>query len=120
MRKVSLIALLVVFIIACSSESVQELSVPPNNCNTEDISYDNELAALITNSCATVGCHVGPNGIGGLDLSRYEDVKQIAGNGNLIGRINGTTGAIMPPGGKLPPCEINKITSWVQDGARRN
>jgi len=38
----------------------------------------------------------------------------------LVGRITGTSGAEMPPTGKLSNCEIDKIRAWVQAGAQNN
>jgi hypothetical protein len=38
----------------------------------------------------------------------------------LVGRIEATSGAIMPPGANLGACEIEKIKAWVADGALNN
>lgn len=120
MRKTTVLLALFA-LLACSKENVEDLR-SEINCDTAEVSYQGELKALLTNSCAQPNCHIGPNAIGGLDLSTYEDVKQIADNGNLVGRIRGTTGNLMPPPGSgiLSDCEISKISAWVDAGAANN
>lgn len=117
MRKLYLLGSLALIFAACSSENVEDLS---DDCKTREITYQSEMESLISSNCATAGCHVGPNGIGGLDLSTFNDVKQIAATGQLLGRVTGSNGNIMPPSGQLGQCEIKKITAWVQDGAPEN
>lgn len=92
------------------------------NCESDtSISYAAYIRPLMATECAISGCHIGPAPQAGRDLSRYEDVKAIADNGNLIGRITGTTGALMPQGGPmLPQCDIIKIQAWVSQGAPDN
>lgn len=92
----------------------------PSSCNTDSITYDSEVQVIVQQNCALSGCHLAPNPQAGLDLSNFNVVKNIAGSGKLVGRITATSGTIMPPTGALPPCEINKIIAWVNDGAPKN
>lgn len=117
MRKIIGLILTFSIIMACSSESVQELADP---CDTADVSYQSEVEMILTKNCATSGCHLGEFGPGGLDLSTFEDAKAIAADGQLVGRITGNSGNLMPPDGPLPECEIRKIRAWVEDGALNN
>jgi len=51
------------------------------------------------------------------DLSNYNDVKTNAAD--ILGRLNGTGGAQMPPaadGGPWPPSQIALFETWVNDG----
>lgn len=115
-----LILFVLAFLVACAAENREELTADGPSCETSDMSYDADIKSIVTNNCASVGCHNGPNGVGGLDLSTYEDVERIASNGQLIGRMRGTRGNIMPPQGMLPDCTISKVESWVNDGAANN
>ena len=117
MRKILTLSLFSLFVFACSNESVEDLADP---CNPAEPSYQNEIKGIVDANCATSGCHLGPNAVNNLDLSKYENLKSIAGTGQLISRITGSGGAIMPPTGKMPQCEISKISAWVQDGAPNN
>jgi len=113
MRKISILLSLFCFAFACTSENAEDLGP----CNTADVSYQNELQAIFKANCTNVGCHGGPNGVANLDLNTYASTKRIADDGSLVDRITGV-GNLMPPGGALPDCEIDKIRSWVLDGAR--
>ena len=118
MRKLlSLFALALLF--ACSSESLEDLR-PEGDCDTFDVAYQKDIRALLANNCSSAGCHVGANGVGGLDLTTYADAKAIADNGNLVGRIEETTGNLMPPGAPLADCDIELIRAWVAKGAPNN
>lgn len=119
MRKIIILFLSGLFIVACNSENAEDLA-DPSNCDIRDVGYQDDIKALLSTNCGTAGCHGGPNGIGGLDLNTFDDAKQIAANGQLLGRVTGNSGNIMPPSGQLPQCEIDKITAWVQDGAPNN
>lgn len=91
------------------------------SCDTTGvISYSMELQSVFMNNCAISGCHSGPTPQSNLDLGLYADVKSIADNGNLVGRITGSSGPLMPPSGSLSACDIEKITVWVNRGANNN
>jgi len=111
---------------SCTKENKEDLRASQNNgpiqdsCVTSDLTYQNSIESILNTNCATSGCHLGPNAPGGVDLSTFDDSKKIAGNGDLVGRIEGTSGALMPPGSPLPACEIDKLKAWVADGAPNN
>lgn len=106
---------------ACESENLEDLR-EPRDCDTFDVAYQKDIKAILTDNCTGAGCHNGPNGVGALDLSTYADTKTIADNGQLVGRIKGTTGNLMPPPGSniLTDCEIELISAWVSNGAPNN
>ena len=121
-----MLGLAVLLVYACTKENKVDLLAEQSNgqidsCLTEDMSYQSDIKSILTQNCATSGCHVGPNGIGGLDLSTYTSAQRIAMDGEMIGRIK-STGLlpIMPPDGKLSDCDIKKIESWIADGAQNN
>mgnify|MGYP003630672752 CR=1 FL=1 len=125
MRKVMMLGLAVLLVYACTKEYKVDLLAEQSNgqidsCLTENMSYQSDIKSILTQNCATSGCHVGPNGIGGLDLSTYTSAQRIAADGEMMGRINNTNGPLMPPTGKLSDCDIDKIQSWINDGAQNN
>lgn len=110
---------------ACTKDNKVDLladqpKVDNDSCVTVDMSYQNDIKIILTQNCATSGCHLGPNGQSGLDLSTFGDTKRIAADGEMMGRIKNTNGPLMPPGGKLSDCDINKIKAWIADGAQNN
>ncbi len=118
MRKLICLLSLSLFF-ACESENVEDLR-PDLGCDTSDVAYQKDIKAILSDNCAQSGCHLGPNGVGALDLSTYQDAKTIADNGQLLGRIRGTSGNLMPPSGALLDCDIDKISAWVNQGAPNN
>ncbi len=90
-------------------------------------------AGLFTPSCS--GCHGGANPSGGLNLeavSSYANLVGIdsmaapgtqrvnAGNPDmsyLIQRLEGTSGALMPPSGMIPQADIDMVREWITAGA---
>lgn len=113
------------FSYACTKDNkVDLLAQQPNSngdsCVVENMSFKDDIKIILTQNCATSGCHLGPNGIGGLDLSTYTDAQKIAVDGEMMGRIRNTNGPLMPPSGKLSDCDIDKIQAWINDGAQNN
>lgn len=96
-------------------------TIDANGCETmatarveTGISYENSIATLIAESCATASCHDGSND----DLPDFTDFEVIQ---EKAGRIKIRTGEkTMPPGGGLSDEEIAQIACWVDDGALDN
>jgi hypothetical protein len=121
MKKALLLCLLGFLTIACTNDNKEDLlGEEPTDCFQPGLSYQDDIKPILSANCGTSGCHSGPNAFGGLDLNTFSASAQIADNGNLVGRIKGTSGAIMPPGSPLGACEIEKIQAWVDDGAPNN
>jgi len=89
-------------------------------CVTTNISYSGFVAPLLTTYC--VGCHSGGTPSGGFSLNTYEGVRSIALSGRLYGAISWSPGfKQMPQGGnKLSQCNIDKVKSWIDNGAANN
>jgi hypothetical protein len=88
-------------------------------CDTLSVSYASFVKPAIA---ACVTCHRTGNAGGGINLDSYDGVKASTLAGKLVGSIAWRTGyKAMPQGGaKLPSCEIEKITAWVNQGAKNN
>jgi hypothetical protein len=53
------------------------------------------------------------------DLSNYDEVK--ANADDILGRLDGTGGPVMPPastGGPWPPAQITLFKTWIEDGCQ--
>jgi hypothetical protein len=89
-------------------------------CAVENMSYQNDILPIIQNNCYI--CHDAKNNFGNVTLEGYDGLKNYATNGKLIGVINHASGFPSMPqnANKLLECEIEKIESWVTDGAPNN
>ncbi|MEH0157883.1 hypothetical protein V6R21_27645 [Limibacter armeniacum] len=113
----TLIALSFLTVMSCKNNS-EELLFP--DCSTENITYTEHIEPILS-TC--VGCHNGPLGNDGIDLSTEAKVLEAANDkskgaeGRLLGAIKGLSGyAKMPPGSGATPlseCEIKQIEAWV-------
>jgi len=91
-----------------------------DTCGTIISTYSGGVAPLINTYC--IKCHNATTTRAGINLSTYDGVKTVAGNGKLLGSIKQATGyKPMPPGTtKLTGCQIRQIEKWVQSGAANN
>ena len=89
-------------------------------CSTEAVTYAGTILPIIQDRCD--GCHGPNNPQGGLDLSSWNDLNTVAADGRLALAIQHQAGAEpMPPSGpSLSHCRIDRILTWVQDGAPNN
>lgn len=88
-------------------------------CNTINVSFAATVLPIIQNYC--VGCHSGSSPQGGLLLTNYNQIAAAANSGKLVGSIKGTGYTPMPYlQSPLNSCFIQKIESWVLDGALNN
>ena len=71
--------------------------------------YTKDVKPVMTASCTS--CHSGGNQFP--DLENYAQVKDATLDGNLLCRINGECGQIMPTSGKMPQATIDMIQLWA-------
>lgn len=115
-----------VFTGGCYRDKADQLY--PNNggtsatCDTSNITYSGTVKAIIDQHCAIAGCHDGSNA-STYDMSDYSGLYYycVATN-QLLGSIRHENGFVAMPQGapQLDDCTINKITSWVNNGALNN
>lgn len=85
-------------------------------CDTvATITYTNTIAALTNSNCAVSGCHTGVSPTGGLFLETYQQVREIALNGDMSSRV--LVSEDMPPSGPLSRCDMEAIQTWINNGA---
>jgi hypothetical protein len=104
----------------CYYDNEEELypEVPGLVCDTVDVSYVNTVKPILEANC--INCHEGNFPSGNVLLDTYAEVAKSANNGSLYGVLSGNPAysAMPPSGAKLRDCDIRKIKSWIDDGAR--
>lgn len=90
------------------------------DCDTSVYTYNEAVSKIMQTNCT--GCHSSVLKSGGVDLSTYAGVYQVAVNGKLIGSVTHAAGySPMPQGGnQLSDCNIRQIEKWIESGALNN
>ena len=90
------------------------------NCDSTQFKYSANVSVIISTYC--LGCHSGGAPSGGINLSTYAGVNQVAITGRLVGAVSHSPGySPMPKNtSKLSECQIAQIRKWVQAGALNN
>lgn len=89
-----------------------------NTCDTSSVTYTNDIATILNNSCAAAGCHNSGSNFG--SLANYDDAVFFASFGRIGGAINHDNGFEPMPyptgAAKLSDCNISKIEAWIAAG----
>jgi hypothetical protein len=101
----------------CYYDNEEEL-YPDTFCDTAIVTWSGTIEPLVQGSCAIPGCHV-PGGQSPT-LTSYTAVKAVADDGKLLGVVVTGMPYFMPPSGKLPACDQNKVQAWIDAGAPQN
>ncbi|HWI92309.1 MAG TPA: hypothetical protein VNT20_13590 [Flavisolibacter sp.] len=120
MKQISLLLAFVTFIFVSCYYHKEDI-LYGTNCDTTNVTYSSTIKSLLNNySC--LGCHIGVNPPGGINLETYPNVKTMVDNGRFYGAITHAGGfKPMPDGGpKMNSCDINKIKAWIDAGAPDN
>ncbi len=116
-----ILALLSVILVlnACYYDVEEEL-YPDTECTTDNMSYNDDILPIIQLNC--YACHDQRNQLAGVILEGHAALKTYVDNGKLLGVIRHDPGFPPMPNGapKLRSCDIEKIESWVNDGAMNN
>lgn len=99
---------------------VEEELYPTIECQTENMSYADDIIPIISTNC--YACHASNVNFGNVTLDSHTDISVHVDNGRLMGSINHQSGFSPMPqnANKLLDCEIEKIESWIVDGAPDN
>jgi hypothetical protein len=84
----------------------------------DKITYSKDIDPIIKNSCAITGCHV-PNGTAA-DFTTFDGLKPDIESGGFKRRVVDGKPSFMPPAGKLPDADIDKINCWLNTGGPNN
>jgi hypothetical protein len=85
-------------------------------CDTTAVSYSTTVVNTMSNYCN--GCHSGGSASGGISLTSYSGVAEIAADGRLMGSIQHVAGYIAMPynADMMPECKIDELRIWVENG----
>lgn len=113
-------SLMASFLSGCYYDKVELLYPDGQVCDTTNVSYSTVVAPILQTRCN--GCHGGAFPSAGIDLTTHENVFIYANGGGLLGSIRHESGfSPMPKSApKIPFCEINKISAWINNGAPNN
>ncbi len=129
-KKIAILSRLFVFgmiaIAGCSKTST--IVVNPGSSITETMSFEKDIAPILSNSCALSGCHTA--GAKAPDLSAANAFKSLTDgnyykatdpdNSVIMMWLTGKKSPVMPIG-KGPDETINaKIYAWIKQGAKNN
>ena len=115
------IAILIMFFFGCSKGHEDLLqSQTSGGCDTVNVSYQTDVAPIVSSNCYS--CHGNGEINGGVNLDGYDNLKKQAENGSLVGAITHADGYTPMPldQPKLSDCDINIITAWVNAGSPNN
>jgi hypothetical protein len=121
MKKACLLfVVLIVFIISSCYYDKEEL-LYGTSCDTSNVTYSSTITGII-NNYGCLGCHVGGNPSGGINLETHASIKVYADDGRLYGAISHAPGFFPMPDGaaKMNSCDINKVKAWIDAGAPDN
>ncbi len=116
---ISMVIFLAFLVIWSCKHDPEEIAGPnppdPTPCDTLVITYPGDVYPIFDQYC--IYCHGGDIPEGGIDLTDYDVVAELAQNGQLLGSINHLNGYSPMPkdGNKLSFCLIRTITIWVND-----
>ena len=108
---------------SCYYDKSDKLYPTLANCDTTNVSYSAIIVPILTAECYS--CHSTANASNGgnNDLSVYTSLLVFVQNGKLLCDINFGSGCNEMPlnsTSKLPACDIEQITAWVNAGAPDN
>ena len=119
MKKVlALVSILIALLSACGDDdAIVTTNQPQDLCDSIDITYTNDIAAILENAgCSGVYCH--GSGNGGFTMNDYETTKVSAENSKFLMAIKHEISVSPMPksGNKLSDENIQKIECWIQNG----
>ncbi|MDZ7607021.1 MAG: hypothetical protein U5K79_15850 [Cyclobacteriaceae bacterium] len=100
---------------SCYYDNVEEL-YGANNCDVSNVDYKTVIKPIITQNCATSGCHV--PGTGRKDLTTDQGIADIVNDGRLNSMV--IVQRTMPPSQPLSSCNIASLRQWLNTGASVN
>lgn len=112
---------------SCYAENEEDLfAIPANNStvkndtNSTAVSFSMTIAPLISNNCATTGCH--KNNAQSPNLVSYQDISSQAAR--IKARAVDENPSIMPPTSSgrpgLTAQQKSDLSSWISNGAPNN
>lgn len=116
-KKLFFIPAMLVFLSSCYYDNYESLYPDADlACDTTSVTFTPVVSDLVSNSCATTGCHVSETGR--VSLTNYDEIKASVDNGTFQQRA--LINQDMPPSGPLSSCDIKQMNTWINQGALNN
>lgn len=116
-RKIVYLLFVSAILQSCYYYNEEELYPSVGDCDTTNVTYSGTIAIIMAENCNA--CH--PSGFpqGNVVTDNYTDLKTVADNGRLWGAINHAAEFTPMPQNlpKLSDCKLNKIKTWLDNGA---
>lgn len=112
-----LFVLSMTLILASCTNDKEDLLYGNDECESSAVSFSQDIVPIISNHCATVGCHVQGGGGTGI-FENYNQIKSKVDDNSFEARVIDQRD--MPPSGPLSDCQIEHIIQWLEDGAPNN
>jgi dissimilatory sulfite reductase (desulfoviridin) alpha/beta subunit len=89
-------------------------------CDTTNVTWNSKIATILENNC--VICHNAVLSYNGVRHDSYAAELIVVNNGKLRGVVNHLEGFSKMPKDRdiLPPCELELINIWLDNGAPEN
>ncbi len=116
MKKTTIFILVILALYSCYNDNEEEL-YGPVSCDVSNVTYTNDVIAIINNSCATTGCHLS-GGTGPGNFTEYDQLKLVVDNGKFENRV--LIQKTMPPSTPLSDCDLQILQTWLDEGALQN
>lgn len=125
MKRVKLIMPVIILftVVFCSCVYNNEEELYGDNCNTENVTYTAIIKPILTARCYSCHSNSAANSFGaGINLENFNELTLKVISGKLLGAITHSPGfPAMPKGGvKLDDCSIEKIRTWINNGAKND
>ena len=111
--------IVLIFLQNCTYEK-DALIISPDCPDALNVSYAASVRPLLQANCFS--CHGNGSSLGDVSLETYDQVKQVAVSGRLLGAISHSQGfEPMPQGAaRLSDCSIKTVEAWIEEGAQNN
>ena len=93
---------------SCQSSTYDEIASPPVSVPT----FTKDVSIIFQSSC--IECHAANAQLPTLET--YTQIKNACVTGDVLCRIQGQCGAVMPQAGAMPQNKITTILNWSQTG----
>lgn len=119
LRLFSVLVFSVLCLYGCENDNAETLYPHPSDCDTTGTSFTDTIEPILNTHC--LSCHSNNWAAGGYSYEGYNNVKESADDGSLIGSITSTNNyQPMPIDYELDQCSVDLIEQWIEDGGQNN
>jgi len=111
--------LIVCTLTGCHYDVGEELEITVT-CAGENISFTKEIIPILEANC--INCHNPDQAQGNVNLIGYQNIAVYVDDGSLLGSIRHDSG-FSPMTENVPSlsdCEIQQVSTWIDEGAQEN